>query len=174
VKANIFIETFRRDRAGVLQGVLIVKNFTFLKTTRQGQSNVFSCSGFTLLEIIVTLAIFSILVAIAVPIWSTLVPGYRLNSAARNRAMAQYRRFRVVFDSATTYKVERENTPGAADYVLFSGPKNLPPAITAAANNTPVFQSRGDASPAANVTLTNTKGETKVIAVSSVGRVEIQ
>ena len=168
----------------MLQGVLTVKSFTFLKATGQEQSKVFSYSGFTLLEIIVTLAIFSILFAKAVPIWSTLVPGYQLNSAARqvatefqsarNRAMAQYRRFRVVFDSTSTYKIERENTPGAADYVLFSGPKSLPSSITAAANNTPVFQTRGDASPAANVTLTNSKGETKVIAVSSTGKVEIQ
>ena len=130
------------------------------------------------------IAIFSVLIGTAVPIWGTLVPGYRLNSAARqvatefqsarNRAMAQYRRFRIVFDSATAYKVERENTPGAADYVLFSGPKSLPQGITATGNNTPVFQSRGDASPAANITLTNIKGETRVVAVSSAGRVEIQ
>lgn len=161
-----------------------MKNFTFLKATRQGQSNVFSYSGFTLLEIIVTLAIFSILVAIAVPIWSTLVPGYQLNSAARqvatefqsarNRAMAQYRRFRVVFDSATTYRVERENTPGAADYALLIGPKSLPPGITATSNNTPIFQTRGDASPTGSVTLTNSTGDTKAVTVSSTGRVEIQ
>ena len=140
--------------------------------------------GFTLVELLATLTIFSILVVMAVPIWGTLLPGYRLNAAARqvatefqsarNRAMGQYRRFRMVFDSATTYRVERENTPGAADYALFSGPKSLPSGITATSNNTPIFQTRGDASPTGSITLTNSKGETKAITVSSTGRVEIQ
>ena len=168
----------------MLQGVLTVKSFTFLKATRQEQSKVFSYSGFTLLEIIVTLAIFSILAAIAVPIWGTLLPGYQLSAATRqvatefhsvrNRAMVQYRRFRIVFDSGTTYRVERENTPGAADYTSFGGPKSLPGGVTVASSGTPVFQTHGDASPVANITLSNSKGVTKVVAISSTGRVEIQ
>ena len=137
--------------------------------------------GFTLVEILVTLGIFGILAAIALPTWSTLFPAYQLNSAARqvttelhlarNRAMANYRRVRVVF-TATTYNVEREQNPGAFDYVVISGPKGLPSGITAAADATPVFQTRGDAS-GANITLTNSKGETKKVAISSAGRVEI-
>ena len=161
-----------------------MKIFSFFKSPRPRQSFFLSHGGFTVLDIIATLAIFGILAAIAVPTWGNLLPGYQLNSAARqvatefqsarNRAMVQYRRFRIVFDSATTYRVERENTPGAADYVLFSGPKGFPSGITAAANNTPVFQTRGDASPTGSITLTNSKGETKAITVSSTGRVEIQ
>ena len=161
-----------------------MKIFFPLKNIRHRHSFFLSYGGFTLLDIIATVAIFSILVAIAVPTWGNLLPGYQLNSAARqvatefqsarNRAMAQYRRFRLIFDSASTYRVERENTPGAADYALFSGPKNLPSGIIAATNNTPIFQTRGDASPTGSITLTNSKGETKAITVSSTGRVEIQ
>ena len=143
-----------------------------------------ACRGFTLIEILISIVILSSLFAIALPIWSSLIPGYQLNSAARqmavefhsarNRAMAQYRRFRLVFNSATTYSVERETTPGAADYTLFSGPKTLPSAVTATFNNTPIFQTRGDASPAGTVTLTNSTGASKVITVSSTGKVDIQ
>jgi prepilin-type N-terminal cleavage/methylation domain-containing protein len=59
--------------------------------------------GFTVLEILVAMAIFTILGAFAVPQWGNLLSKYRLDSAARlvatelhgarNRAMAQYRRF---------------------------------------------------------------------------------
>ncbi len=151
---------------------------------RNYKCSLFSRRGFTLIEMLVSIVILSSLFAIALPIWSAVIPGYQLNSAARqmatelhsarNRAMAQYRRFRLVFNSATTYSVERETTPGAADYTLFSGPKSLPSAITATFNNTPIFQTRGDASPAGTVTLTNSTGASKVITVSSTGKVDIQ
>ena len=39
--------------------------------------------GFTLLELLVALALFTILVAFGVPHWGTLLPTYRLRSAAR-------------------------------------------------------------------------------------------
>ncbi len=142
--------------------------------------------GFTLVEILVTIAIFAILAAIAIPNWGTLVPGFRLNSAARqvateqqaarNRAMAQYRRIKVVFDTATTYSVEREENPGVGDYAVISGPKSLPSGITATFDGTPVFQTRGNIDPAATITitLTNSKGATTRVVVSSTGLVDIQ
>jgi prepilin-type N-terminal cleavage/methylation domain-containing protein len=41
-------------------------------------------SGFTLVEMVVTLSIFSILVAIAIPVFTSWLPGYNLKSAARD------------------------------------------------------------------------------------------
>ncbi len=143
------------------------------------------CSpGFTLIELIVAIGIFSLLIAIATPFWASLLPGYQLNSAAQQiaadlqsastRAMAQYRRFKVVFNSATSYSLQREQTPGAGDYAVFRGPINLPLGITAVSDNTPVFQTRGNASPGATITLTNSKGETKTVAVDLTGLVDVQ
>ena len=72
--------------------------------------------GFSLTEILVAIAIMSILAAIAVPNWSTLLPTYALNSAARqvqselhktkSRAVAENRDFHLVF-SSTSYKIQR-------------------------------------------------------------------
>lgn len=85
---------------------------------RQRRSFLLCRFGFTLLELIVALAIFSVLAAIAIPTWSTLIPTYALNSAARqvqselhrtkSRAVAENTHFRVVF-SAASYKIQKHN-----------------------------------------------------------------
>jgi len=136
-----------------------------------GGGKLIQADGFTLLEIFVAMAIFAILAAFAVPQWGALMANYRLNSAARhvatelhgarNRAMAQYRRFKLVFDSGE-------------DYTAISGPKSLPLGITVEFNSTPVFQTRGNASPGATITLTNSKNETKEVAVHLTGRIDIR
>ncbi len=156
----------------------------FFVTRKKDRKLFLSSRGFTLLEVLVTTGIFSIVTAIAVPTWGMLVHVYQLNSAARqvatefdsarNRAVTQYRRFRVVFLSSTTYRVERENTPGAADYVTFKGPTNLPSGIAASSSATTIFQTRGDASPAGSITLTNSRGDTKLVTVGATGRIDIQ
>jgi len=140
--------------------------------------------GFTLLEILVVMAIFTILGAFAVPQWGNLLSKYRLDSAARhvatelhgarNRAMAQYRRFKLVFDSPTTYTIQKEQTPGEEDYTVISGSKSLPLGITAVFNNTPVFQTRGNASSGATITLSNSESETKEVVVHLTGRIDIR
>ena len=149
-----------------------------------GGGKLSQADGFTLIEILVTMAILTILGAFAVPQWGNLLAKYRLDSAARqvatelhgakNRAMAQYRRFKLVFDSPTTYTIQKEQTPGEGDYTATSGDKSLPLGITVEFNNTPVFQTRGNASPGATITLTNPNNETKKVVVALTGRIEIR
>ncbi len=140
--------------------------------------------GFTLLEILVAMGILGILAGFAIPHWSSLLSGYRLNAAARqvavelhsarNRAMAQYRRFKVVFTTSSTYTIQREQAPGLKVYTVISGPKRLPSGITAEANRTPVFQTRGNASPGATITLTNSEGTIKEVVVHLTGRIALR
>jgi len=88
--------------------------------------------------------------------------------------MAQYRRFKIVFVTSSTYTIQREQAPGLNVYTVISGPKKLPSGITAEANQIPVFQTRGNASSGATITLTNSMGETKKVTVHLTGRVSLE
>ncbi len=139
--------------------------------------------GFTILEVLVGITILTILVGIAIPAWNELVPGVNLNSAAgqlytdlnsaRLRAMSQYRRVRIGFNSATSYTLEKEQTPGAADYLALGGAKNLPAGITATAAGTVIFDSRGNGT-IMTITLSNASGGQKLVTIQPAGSIEIQ
>ena len=139
--------------------------------------------GFTLTEIIVAMAIISILAAIALPNWSTLLPNYALNGAARqvqselhklkSRAVAENANFRLVF-SGTSYSIEKFS---GGSYTATGDSKTLPEGITlAGTSDTPVgFTSRGTSidSSEKTVKLCNIKNSGKNIAISDTGRIRI-
>lgn len=139
--------------------------------------------GFTLTEIIVALAIIAILTAIAIPNWSTLLPTYALNSAARqvqaelhrlkSRAVAENANFRLVF-SGTTYTLEKYS---GGSYSATGNSGTLPDGITLAdASATTVgFTSRGMSidSSEQTITLCNVKNSGKNIVLSDTGRIRI-
>jgi type IV fimbrial biogenesis protein FimT len=172
-----------RSRCKVSHSTPKAENSVFFAPRCQNSLAVFCECGVTLVEILLTVIVFSVLLSIAIPNWSALMPGYQLDSAARqlatdlqsarNRAMAHYRKYRVVSVTSTTYRLEREQTPGGS-YVVFVGPKAFPSGITSSFDKTPVFQTRGSVSPGATITLTNSKGQTKQVEVEQSGRIEIR
>jgi len=138
--------------------------------------------GFTLTEIIVALAIIAILTAIAIPNWSTLLPTYALNSAARqvqselhrlkSRAVAENANFRLVF-SGSTYTIEKDS----GGYAPTGNSGTLPDGITLAdASATTVgFTSRGTSidSSEKTITLCNVKNSGKNVVLTDLGRIRI-
>ncbi|MGH8546672.1 MAG: pilus assembly FimT family protein, partial [Gammaproteobacteria bacterium] len=78
--------------------------------------------GFSLLEVVVAVALMGIVAAIALPSWSKLVPSYRLNSSVRQvqselhnikmRAVAENVSFQLAYlEGASAYTIQKELNP---------------------------------------------------------------
>lgn len=138
--------------------------------------------GFTIMEILVVLAIFGLMAAIAIPTWIILLPTYALNSAARQvqselhrikmQAIAENVTFRLAFsDTADNYTVERI----AGTTTTQQGTKPLPEQIDVRNSITLGFTSRGTATPGGGGTikLCNSNGAGRNVVLSSTGRVRV-
>lgn len=139
--------------------------------------------GFTLLEVLVALALFTILAAFSIPHWGTLLPTYRLRSAARQlrselnrikmQAASETARFRLVF-SASEYSVERHNS---TTYRPIGGGRSLPKGIDirSATRSSLGFTPRGTATPGTGgtVKLCNSKDVGTNVVLSSTGRIRV-
>jgi len=136
--------------------------------------------AFTVLELLVAVAIFAILGAIAIPNWLALLPMYRLNSAARqvqselhkikSRAISERASYRLVFSTAS-YSIEKDNGSG---WQSTGENKPLPEGITLGSGTELIlnFTSRGTASNA-TTKLCNADGAGKNLIVSGTGRIRI-
>jgi type IV fimbrial biogenesis protein FimT len=132
--------------------------------------------GFTLVEILVTVALIGIISAIAIPDWGTLLPTFRLNGATRQvqselhrikmKAVNENVDFQLVYsDTANSYQVQRDGT--------LVETKILPEGIELRGALTLEFTPRGTPNITSPVTvfLCNTKNEGKNIVVRATGRI---
>ena len=135
--------------------------------------------GFTLGELLVVLALFGTLTAIALPHWVALLPSYRLNSATRQvqselhsiKSLAAFRnrRFQLNFSAANdTYTIEDTIT----DPPTSLGTKPLPAGIDIRNNITIGFTPRGTGD-SGTVNLCNAQSAGRNIVVSGTGRIRI-
>jgi len=148
-------------------------------------------SGFTLIEMMIVLAVLAIMAAIAIPNFMSLLPGMRLNGAARQvmgdlmaarmKAVKLNQRTKVFFDTSG-YEIcnDADNSGIVADNEGDVKTRNIQTNyqdVSFDLDNTtdPVFSPRGTATNR-TITLTQTSGgstNTKSITISIAGRVKI-
>jgi Tfp pilus assembly protein FimT len=132
--------------------------------------------GFTILRLLVTMAIVAVLVGAAFPNIASVTRAYSVRSAARqvysevqnarmSAVMANQSYTFTINGGGTTYTVSP--SPGTATALEATG-------ITMSAPSAITFASDGTASATATVTVTNSFGDTMQVAVGSAGRVRIQ
>ena len=138
--------------------------------------------GFTLIELMATLGVAAILMAIAIPNFMSTLPGLRLNDAARQvatdlqqirmKAIAQNIPYQMAL-SSTTYVLKKCNDSSCTTSTNDSGSIILPTGITVLTPPTAQFQPRGTAAALTTIRLTNGSSN-KWVCVKTVGRVNIQ
>jgi type IV fimbrial biogenesis protein FimT len=81
--------------------------------------------GFTVIEILIVIAVIGMLAGVAIPTYSQLLPKYRLNGAARHvmsdllaarrRALSQHHTVQVMFTAAQAYTVWTDTNDSLPD-----------------------------------------------------------
>ena len=132
--------------------------------------------GFTILRLMVTMAIAAILLGAAFPNIATVTRIYGVRSAARQvySELQNARMAAVMANQSYTFTINGGGTtytvtpsPGTAMALETTG-------ITMSAPNPITFASNGTASATATVTVSNSFGDTVQVAVGAAGRIRIQ
>ncbi len=130
-------------------------------------------TGFSLIELVVVIALMAIFTAIALPGWTSLLPNYALNNSIRQvqselhhikmRAAAENVSFQLAYlQDAVSYTIQRDATALTT--------KPLVDGTTITKEGSISFSPRGTAS-ANRIRLRNLNGSCKQIVVSPTGRV---
>ena len=147
--------------------------------------------GFTLIEMMIVIAVLTIMASIAIPNFMSLLPGMRLNGAARQvmgdlmaarmKAVKLNQRTKVFFDNnGYQYKICNDANNDATvdstegdvkDRNIQTNYQDVTLSITG--YNNPVFQPRGTAT-IIIITLTNSENAQKKVKVHLTGRIKIE
>ena len=146
--------------------------------------------GFSLLELMVVLAIAGAVLGFGYPRLALLTAHYRLEGAARNlaltlqktrlRAIGEGQCFQVSFDSAgRSFQVAKKvgaSPCGASGFTNEGSTQAIDAAgrIAVSATANPVFGPRGGADATSVVTLTSPTESVRLVAVNAAGRVDVQ
>jgi Tfp pilus assembly protein FimT len=132
----------------------------------------------TLLESCASIAIVSIAVVFAAPSLIRARESYHLNSVARQvagkmqwtrlKAISRNRDCRMIVNSQNSYLVECQYSTWRRDEIV-----TLPRGIRIAANASPEFHERGNVSPTATFTISDSRGHSRRVVVNITGRVRV-
>jgi len=149
---------------------------------------IFRNNSFTLIELLIVIAIMGIMAAMAVPSYQTFMAQRRLNGAARQvmsdlmaarmKAITQNNEFKVFFlaDGHQYQILDDDNNNGIADTGEAIQTKDIQTDyydVTMSSTANPIFYPRGTAPGGATITLTNSRGS-KYVKVAWTGRVKIE
>lgn len=143
--------------------------------------------GFTLIEMIVAVAIIATLTGIAIPVYIGMKPSIRLSGAtrqiigdlmwARMQAISQNNEFKIFFLDNHRYTIlDDDDGDGIIDSAELTVTKDIHDEyydVTFSSGNNPIFHPRGNASNWTSITITNSSG-TKTVKIISTGRVKIE
>lgn len=133
--------------------------------------------GFTLLEMVVSLAVLAMLIYLAATSFLNLAPKYRLEKAVWELGSALHSaRFKSIFEGASirvklysgSYALEKYDE-GLGIWMLRE--KHFLEGVKVEANNAPVFSPEGMTSGLATITVSNSWGKYK-ITVAITGRIK--
>ena len=143
-------------------------------------------SGFTLIEMMIVIAVFAIMAMIAIPSFMSWLPGMRLNGAARQvmgdlmaarmKAVKLNQRTKVFFDNNHQYRIcnDADNNTTVGDGEGDVETRDIHPDYSDVAfvsMSDPIFSPRGTAT---NRTITlQTSSGSKSITISIAGRLKI-
>ena len=132
----------------------------------------------SLIESCVSVSIVSAIVVFAAPSLIRARENYELDAVARQvagkmqwtriKAISRNRDCRIRVNSQTSYVIECEDSTWRADETV-----TLPRGFRITANAAPQFHKRGNASPAATLTVWDRHSKTKQIIVNITGRVRV-
>ena len=144
--------------------------------------------GFSLIEMIVALAIIAVLAGVAIPVYVGMKPSMWLSGAtrqimgdlmwARMQAISQNNDFKVFFlaDNHRYTILDDNDNDGNIDGGESTITKDIHDEysdVNFSATNDPIFHPRGNVSNTSTITITNSSG-IKTVKIVSTGRVKIE
>lgn len=144
----------------------------------KNSTNDFPAVGFSLIEVLICLFIFSIMIGLSSTTFLSVSPKYKLEKAAWEiRSRLNYARYKAVFEGekmrvsfkSSGYTIERYDENQNLWIVNLD---SLMEGVTINANNSPLFHPGGTVSNLASIYVTNSWGQYK-ITIAITGRIKV-